>query len=121
MTAPKLTPKQLGILQHALGTDQYGRGTRYRNRYVVGPGCYGFTVCQELVRLGPMEDSGPNSMCQGYHFFHVTAAGNNAILEQSPVPPKLTRSQKRYQRFLDADSGMRFGEWLKTKWAKDSI
>lgn len=29
------------------------------------------------------------------------------------VCPELTRSQRRYQRFLDADSGMSFGEWLK--------
>lgn len=33
--------------------------------------------------------------------------------EASPRPPKLTRSQMRYQRFLDADSGVSFREWLR--------
>ncbi|QGW82952.1 hypothetical protein [Variovorax paradoxus] len=30
----------------------------------------------------------------------------------------MTRSQRRYEAFLDADSGLRFGEWLRTTWAK---
>ena len=31
-----LTPRQLAILQHALGLDQYGHGTFYRNHYCAG-------------------------------------------------------------------------------------
>ena len=27
--------------------------------------------------------------------------------------PRQTRSQRRYQAWLDADSGMKFGDWLK--------
>lgn len=30
-------------------------------------------------------------------------------------PRKLTASQKRYKRYLDADSGLSFKEWLKTE------
>lgn len=30
----------------------------------------------------------------------------------------MTRAQMRYEQFLDADSGLRFGEWLKTSFAK---
>ena len=43
----------------------------------------------------------------------VTEAGKQAVRDESPPPPKLTRSQKRYRRFLNADTGRPFREWLK--------
>ena len=39
--------------------------------------------------------------------------GKAAMLAESPKPPKLTRSQQRYRRFLKADVGVSFREWLK--------
>lgn len=39
--------------------------------------------------------------------------GEKAVAEQSPAPPKLSRSQKRYRAFLNADSDLTFREWLK--------
>ena len=30
-------------------------------------------------------------------------------------PPKLTRGQLRYRRYLNADSGMSFKDWLKAE------
>jgi len=38
-------------------------------------------------------------------------------LDMGTVRP-MTRSQRRYEAFLEADSGLRFGEWLRTAWAK---
>ena len=43
----------------------------------------------------------------------VTDAGKEAVKRESPKPPKLTRSQKRYRAFLKADTGESFGQWLK--------
>jgi len=38
-------------------------------------------------------------------------------LDMGTVRP-MTRSQRRYEAFLDADSSMGFGEWLKSPYAK---
>ena len=43
----------------------------------------------------------------------VTESGKAAVRCESPKPPKLTRSQKRYREFLNEDCGASFGEWLK--------
>ncbi len=38
-------------------------------------------------------------------------------LEMGEVRP-MTRSQRRYEAFLEEDSGLRFGEWLRTSGAR---
>jgi len=43
----------------------------------------------------------------------VTDAGKAVVRLHAPLKKRLTKSQERYRRFLDADSGLRFGEWLK--------
>jgi hypothetical protein len=48
-------------------------------------------------------------------FFTAPLAGFEHVATHSPRPPKLTRSQQRYQAYLDADGSMRFGEWLKCR------
>jgi hypothetical protein len=50
-----------------------------------------------------------------YPYFNcsVTEAGKKAMHTASPEAPKLTRSQMRYRRFLDADSGMSFRDWMR--------
>jgi hypothetical protein len=107
-----LTARQLEILQHALGVDEYGRGQMYRNHFCAGGSDE--DVCRELVALGFMETFSRSWL--PYYNCIVTAAGRSAMLAQSPTPPRLTRAQERYQRFLRADSGVSFGEWL--KWSK---
>lgn len=114
-----LTPEQLHILQHSLGLDKYGQGSRYRNRYVVGPDCDGFTECQALVKVGYMFDHGAQSMCGGMHCFEVTAAGMDEVSIQSPKPPKVSKSKQRYQDFLKSDCGEGFGEWLRRRTARE--
>ena len=108
-----MTLEQLHVLQHALGLDEYGQGTMYRNHF-----CADGTdvpICESLVALGYMRVFAPNASPLPYYNCTVTDAGKEAVLRESPAPPKLTRSQKRYRRFLDADSGLTFIEWLKMR------
>jgi len=109
-----LTPKHIHILRHSLGLDENGHGNQYRNYYCSGYDCDGHPDIEELVHAGLMELGRVDG---NNRFYRVTDKGRDAALKDV-VYPVLTRSQKRYQRFLDADSGMRFGEWLKTKWAE---
>lgn len=111
-----MTPEQLHILQHTLGVDQYGRGEQYRNHFCAG-GC-DETICRELMALGYMRTwrgADENGQVPGYPYFNcsVTEEGKAMMLRESPVPPKLSRSQKRYRRFLEADLGCSFSEFLK--------
>ena len=82
-----MTTDQLHLLQHALGVDEYGQGNMYRNHY-----CGGAEECRPLVALGFMVEHPSSELTGGDPLFTVTAAGKQAMLEQSPKPPKLTRS-----------------------------
>ncbi len=103
----------LSILQHALGVDEFGRGTQYRRHFVTGPGSADFGACCALVEAGHMIRQSGSPLTGGDDLFLVTHEGRRWMAENSPAPPKLTRSQARYQRYCDADSSLSFGEWLK--------
>jgi hypothetical protein len=107
--------QSLHILQHSLGLDDFGQGKPYRNHFVTGPGCDNWSLCMAHVEAGRMVRHEPREIFGGAdsYCFVVTEAGKEFVREHSPKPPKLTRSQRMYQRFLDCDSGMKFGEWLK--------
>jgi hypothetical protein len=107
--AESLTPKQLEILQHAFGVDQYGRGEMYRNHFCAGGSDE--AICRELVGMGYMHNFEREWL--PYYNCVVTEAGKVAMRAESPKPPKLSRSQLRYERFLDADTGESFREWLR--------
>jgi hypothetical protein len=100
--------RHLEILQHALGVDQYGRGEMYRNHFCAGGGDE--TICRELVEMGYMETFERSYL--PYYNCTVTDAGKAAMLAESPKPPKLTRSQQRYRRYLKADTGFSFREYM---------
>lgn len=105
-----MTPEQLQILQHALGADEYGQTPKYasaRNFYNTDD-----DECAELVALGFMVEFPKRSWIPGV-MLAVTDAGKLAMREASPKPPKLTRSQLRYRRFLDADCDMSFRDWIR--------
>jgi hypothetical protein len=104
----------LGILQHALGVDQYGRGRRYRSHFVTGEGSTDYPSCMEAVERGLMTRHDGSQMTGGDFLFTVTRAGDRFVTENSPAPPKLTRSQKRYREWLNADCGGTFAEWIGT-------
>jgi hypothetical protein len=112
-----MTPRQLEILQHALGVDQYGRTPKGFTPYTRNHFCAGEADepdCRALVALGFMVE---HERTQRLPYFHcsVTDAGKKAMHEASPKAPKLTRSQKRYRAFLDADSGYTFAEWIRLR------
>jgi hypothetical protein len=102
-----VTKQQLHILQHSLGVDEFGKGTQYRNHYVGGE-----EDCRPLVAMGYMIEHPPRAIFIGNSCFTVTAEGKKAMREESPNPPKLTRSQKRYRRFLNEDTEFTFREFL---------
>lgn len=105
----------LDIMQHALGLDEYGRREKNgtdRNRYVTDAGV---PEIDAMVAAGLMGDLGAVKFTGGMHCYYVTDAGRAYVREHSPAPPKLTRSQRRYEQWLDADCGMRFGDWLKMR------
>lgn len=107
-----MTAKQLQILQHALGVDQYGQGEIRRNHFCAGADDE--PTCRELVALGYMRQ---HRTTEVFPYFNcsVTEEGKAAMSRESPKPPKLTRSQRRYREFLAADSGITFGEWMRWK------
>jgi hypothetical protein len=104
---------ELQILQHSLGLDQYGQGKSYRSHFVTGPESKDFETCRALCKRGFMRDFGPRESMGGMHLFNATEEGAIAVRRESPAPPKLTPSQLRYRRFLEADFGYSFIEWLK--------
>ena len=110
-----MSHEQLQILQHSLGVDEFGRIPRGYSDYTRNHYCAGEddeAVCRELVALGYMRQH-PTTSTLPYFNCSVTEAGILAMRSESPKPPKLTKGQQRYRRFLNADSGMSFGEWLK--------
>jgi len=103
----------LHILQHSLGVDQYGQGNQYRNHFATDPGCKDFQLCEQLSGMGLMKDLGKREIWGAMHCFVVTQKGIDAVAKESPNPPKLSRSQKRYQEYLEfSDCFDSFREFL---------
>ncbi|MBB4520521.1 UNVERIFIED_ORG: hypothetical protein M2435_001301 [Rhizobium sophorae] len=107
--------KQLHILQHSLGIDQYGRGRMYRDHFVTGEGSDDHADCMALTAPGYLTRRANVPMYGGSDLFRVTDAGKRAVVEASPAPPKISAAKQRYLDYLDADSSMPFGQWLKWK------
>jgi hypothetical protein len=108
-----VTAAKLHIIQHSLGLDQYGRGSMYRIHFVTGEGSVDYPHCVELVGMGLMTRSPGSQLTGGDDLFRVTEAGKRYVIEHSPAPPKRSRSQTRYEMYLEADSSLSFGEWLR--------
>lgn len=123
---PDLTERQLEILQHTLGVDQYGRTPKgftpfTRNYFCAGP--RDEPDCRALVAMGFMQQHRATK-CFPYFNCSVTPAGIALMKAASPKPPCLTRSQQRYLEFLDSDGclGETFRDYLRTiqtQWYKD--
>lgn len=126
-----MNPKQLHVLQHSLGCDEFGQYRThgrphvdegdgcfgyYQNRFVTDPASDDGKLCGELVALGLMKDHGAQSIAGGMHCYSVTREGVAAMKQHSPKPPKVSRSRARYLQFLAADLDCTFGEYLKRKW-----
>lgn len=89
------------ILQHSLGLDDFGQGRQYRNHFVTGPGSKDWDKCRALVGAGLMVERPGNALSGGDSIFIVTPAGIDFVATNSPKPPKVSRSRKRYLRFLE--------------------
>lgn len=117
-----LTIPELHILQHALGLDEYGRGIPYRSHFVTYPDSADGKLCECLVSLGLMwRHNKMGELTGGEPCYFVTDEGRAAVKAESPAAPtptRETRSQERYLRFLRADSGLTFREWLKAGGAR---
>jgi hypothetical protein len=109
--------KQLHILQHTISADQFGRRTYDRNHFVTSEGTDDYPHCMALVQAGLMTRRAGSELSGGGDIFYATREGIAAVFMHSPAPPKLTRSQQRYEAFLNADCGLKFGEWLRMKGA----
>lgn len=104
---------ELHILQHSLGVDEYGLGEQYRNHFVTGEGSVDWPVCNELVHRGLMEVKRNHHLSGGSDCFWVTELGKKYVAENSPKPPKVSRSKQRYQRYLEyGDSFNNFRDFL---------
>ena len=118
-TETAMTKEQIQIIQHSMGCDQYGRGGGHRNYFITDSTRGDGLICESLCEAGFMERTGsPSEITGGGQPYRVTAKGYWEMLEQSPKPPKLTRSQKRYQQWLDsgaADCGRSFADWIGAK------
>lgn len=114
----KLTAEQLHILQHSMGLDQHGRGTKYRNHYADHEQSPHWLDLHILVAAGLMEDRGRIAAWGNLTCFTVTPEGERAIAEQSPKPPKVSPARQRWLQWRDVADAyfpMKFGEWLKRK------
>lgn len=107
--------KQLHILQHSLGLDEYGRGNPYRNHFVTGEGSKDHADCVALVDLGFMTRRSGSALSGGDDVFTVTEAGRAAVVARSPAPPKVSPGKQRYLDWLAYDSGISFIEYLKMR------
>lgn len=101
------------ILCHTLGFDSKGGGRCYRNHFVAGPGHDDYPVLMKCVEAGLMTRRDGSCLTGGDFLFMATDAGRAYVADNRPPPEKLTRSQKRYRKFLEIDSGLSFGELLK--------
>jgi len=112
---PSLDPKMLHVLRHSLGIGEQGRGAIYRNHFVAGAGSADHETCLHLVSLGYMHHRAnwSSALTGGDDLFVVSDEGKRAARATAEADPKRTRAQRRYARFLDSDSGLSFGEWLR--------
>lgn len=105
------------VLQHSLGRNQYGKNPNgredYRNHYCAGEGHHSFGACREAVTLGLMQEHPPREISGGAPIFTVTDAGRGYIAANSPPEPKRSRGKERYRRYLAADCGISFIEWIR--------
>lgn len=112
MGKSRYTKSELSIVQHSLGVDQYGQGEMYRNHFASDP----TPELENLVTHGLLADRGVVKWAGELHCYCVTKKGIRWMKKQSPAPPKVSRSQLRYRKWLDVQDcfgDMTFGEWLK--------
>ena len=107
-----MTKAELDIIEHATGRNYNPR--HVRNYFLAGKDSKDLALCRSLTERGFMRGGQKIGWCANDSHFTVTEAGEREYLRLRP-PRKLTRSQRRYEQFLQEDSGMKFGDWLRSK------
>lgn len=74
------TERQVEVMRHALGLNERGRGTMYRNHFVAGGDDE--TICRQLVGLGLMVEGRKSDLTGGDPIFHVTESGKKIASAQ---------------------------------------
>ncbi len=113
----QLTQTQLHILQHSLGLDQYGeyQGDThgYRNYFTASAEHHDWPDLTALVQMGFMVKRDPCAVTDCW--FSVTPQGRDAVKQESPQKPKISKSKARYRRYLDMgdsfDSFLAYCRW----------
>jgi hypothetical protein len=112
--------QRLHVLQHSLGLNQYGQGAGHRNYFVTSEGTTDWPVCVAAVAEGLMTQTKGNAITGGGDVFRVTPEGVAWVQQHSPKAPTLTRGQRAYRAWLNADNDMTFGQWLKSGRSKSA-
>lgn len=103
-----LTEKEIAIVLHTLGLSNGGIES-YRNHFVASPGHHDLPTLESLVAKGAMvEGAVPSFLGARSLVFYVcpewvTAAEAYARKKKAEQEAKLTRSQRRYRRYLESD------------------
>ena len=113
-----MTKEELDIIEHATGRNYSPR--HERNYFLAGKDSKDLALCRSLTERGFMQGGQEIGWCENDSYFTVTEAGKREFLRLRP-PPKMTRSQQRYEQYLREDSCMKFGEWLKCQAYKREV
>lgn len=107
-------------LLHAVSQSEFAILDHTINRASCGLFCGYSDDMQRLVAAGLMEFAGRKSFVPD-SYFRITSCGREAwAANRPPDPPrekisaKKRRARERYDRFIRADSGLTFGEWIKS-------
>ena len=102
MKSCPIESKYYHLLHHSLGISRPDVCKPYRNYFSASEGHSDIEGLRVLCGAGLMKEiPAPSFAGEDCIQFVVTDKGKEAALKTQPRPPKLTRSQARYQRFLD--------------------
>lgn len=79
-----VTTRQLDILRHSLGLDDYGRGKMFRNHFVAGGDDE--VACRSCVAEGWMVEGRRSDLTGGDPVFFVTDAGKKLATSDLRIP-----------------------------------
>lgn len=109
------TKAALELMRYALGLNY--KPISYRNHFVTSKQTTDYQIIELLLEAGYMSEGRKlGFLPEDDSYYYVTDAGKKFVNEHTPTPERLTRSQRRYRAYLSADSGMKFGDWLKSKY-----
>ena len=108
----ELSKNQINIMKHTISDHN-------RNWFGTSKGCQDANDFDQLVGLGLAEERNPPSWSGDTALYILTDAGKSLVnklnLEERRNRPKLTRSQKRYKRYLEFgdsfDNFLHFLSW----------